>query len=219
MTEAQSLPSLYWQEREFSFSLRALTADNACLQKMLGNLGGSAHLRCTCCAIDFSCRTQLWQWQTIEKAKRKSILTLACAWAEGTATTMGMKVQSPFVPSLESLNLNPALKEWAKKLIIGTDPLHNIKGHWASILARLRGAKHIFDYNKFSNLVDQHIQRRLASELDGAHMRELAVRWNQVLMPALLVSETEQPIWREFFIYWTEVGTSLLFKIPTHFMQ
>jgi len=172
---------------------------------MLGNLGGSSPLRCSCCGVNFAAGEKLWQFATIEASKPKTLLTLAEAWANGTAKELGMKTRSPIIPSLTSLNLQPEVKEWAEQLIFGGEPLHNIKGHWTSILARLRGMKTVFDYECFSKLVDQHVQRRLASELDGAHIRELALRWKQVFMPALLVSDEERPTWEKFFTFWTEV--------------
>jgi hypothetical protein len=209
MEEANSLPTFSWLGTEYRFTLRNLLGDNACLQKMLGNLGGSAHRRCTCCDIDFSQRDKLWTWQAIEQAKPKSILALAKAWATGTAAAMGMKNQSAFVPSLERLNLDPKLKEWAKQFVVGIDPLHNIKGHWLSVIARLRGMKDKFDYQHFSDLVDQHVQRCLVSDLDGAHMRKLLVCWKDVLEPALKVSVEELPIWQKFFHHWTEVSPAI----------
>jgi hypothetical protein len=205
MTEAKSLPTLSWHGTEFRFTLRSLSGDNSCLQKMIGNLGGNAHKRCTCCDIDFSKRDTVWTWLAIEQAKPKSIIALAEAWANGKAASMGMKNQSAFVPSLEQLNLDPELKKWAEQFFLGVDPLHNIKGHWVSIIARLRGMKVKFDYQLFSNLVDQHIQRCQASDLDGAHMRELLVRWEEIFEPALKVTTEELQIWQKFFHYWTEV--------------
>ena len=169
-SEVKSLPVLHWKEKEFSFVWRAMTGDNACIQKMTGNLGGSAHQRCSCCSINFANLESLWKFTTIEAAKPKSIIALAQAWADGTAKGLGMKTQSPLIPSLESLALEPEVKKWAEQMIIGNDPLHNIKGHWVSIIGRLRGMKAVFNYNVFSALVDQHVQRRLASDLDGAHM-------------------------------------------------
>lgn len=211
-SEVKSLSVLHWREKEYSFTWRALTADNSCLQKMLGNLGGNAHQRCSCCGINFADIELLWKFTTIEAAKPKSIIALAQAWADGTAKDLGMKTQSPIIPSSDSLTLDPEVKKWAEQFLFGSDSLHNTKGHWVSILGRLRGMKGVFDYKVFSNLVDQHVQRRLASELDGAHMRELAIRWKQVLMPALMVPNKERPAWEKFFTYWTEVCSSNLME-------
>jgi hypothetical protein len=203
--EVKSLSTLYWKGKEYSFAWRAVTADNSCLQKILGNLGGSAHQRCSCCGINFAHFDSLWHFATIEAAEGKSIKQLAQAWANGSAQELGMKTQSVIIPSLETLDLDPEVQKWAEQLVVGNDPMHNVKGHWSSILGRLRGMKEIFDYALFSELVDQHIQRRLASELDGAHMRELALRWKQVLLPAFKVSVEQQTLWEKFFIYWSEV--------------
>lgn len=209
MAEATSLPTLSWHGIEFQFTLRNLSADNSCLQKMIGNFGGTAHKRCSCCDFDFSQRDKLWTWLAIEQAKPKSIIVLAEAWAIGKAASMGMKNQSAFVPSLEQLNLDPELRKWAEQFFLGIDSLHNGKGHCASVIARLRGMKEKFDYQLFSNLVDQHIQRCQASDLDGAHMRELLVRWKDVFEPALKVSAEELRIWQKFFHHWTEVSLTI----------
>lgn len=86
---------------------------------------------------------------------------------------------------LQTLLDDPAQKQWAEEFLIAFDSLHNMKGNNNHLLARIRTWKGEWDDNLFLGLLDQHVQRRLVSELDGSHFRLLIVLWAKVILPAL----------------------------------
>jgi hypothetical protein len=97
---------------------------------------------------------------------------------------------------------------WLKELLIPLDGLHNIKGHLHSIVDALLSMKE-FDGDLFRSLLDKHIQRREVGNLDGAHFRELFVRWREVIMPAMhQFTPEEQALFSKFFSTWGEVRTA-----------
>lgn len=172
---------------------------------MTGNLTGSAHQRCPFCDIDFSQHDNLWKLRSLRAATPKTLLELSKAWAAGIATSLGMKHRSPLIPLWEHIQRDPILQEWVKKFVLGVDPLHVIKGHWATLLDRLFVTPTIFDADEFARLLEEHVQRRCVSDLDGAHMRELVLRWKQVLLPALRVQGNTLDQFKVLFHQWAEV--------------
>lgn len=101
---------------------------------------------------------------------------------------LGIKGISPLLGSsladVNRLLTDPTVNQWAKEFVIGVDSLHNLKGGDSNIVARLLKFSD-FDSVLFLKNLETHVQRRLVSELDGAHFRLLVVKWEKVILPAL----------------------------------
>src|SRR5690606_4739258 len=96
---------------------------------------------------------------------------------------------------IDALRAN-GIPEYLRGVLTGVDPLHNGKGHFSSIIDRIRqwaksSEGKIFDDNKFHILLEKEVKRCHISDLDGAHFRLLAVKWKSVIDPAFVCSEED----------------------------
>jgi hypothetical protein len=143
-----------------------------------------------CCGFDFSQVEKLWDLSAHLNAASKDLITLTNALIEGggKAPELGAKGIPAVLPdSIQGLQLlldDPDQCQWAEQFLIGWDALHNLKGHYAHIIERMRKWKD-WDDETFQYLLEMHVQRRLVSELDGAHYRLLIVQWEKVILPSL----------------------------------
>jgi hypothetical protein len=188
--EAKLVKPLYCSSTTFHYTYKACTADHSGLQKVMNNIGGSGHRRCVCCGFDFSQVEKLWDLSAHLNAASKDLITLTNALIEGggKAPELGAKGIPAVLPdSIQGLQLlldDPDQCQWAEQFLIGWDALHNLKGHYAHIIERMRKWKD-WDDETFQYLLEMHVQRRLVSELDGAHYRLLIVQWEKVILPSL----------------------------------
>lgn len=205
---------LDWNGTRYCYTFRACTADNSAMQKIFANLTGSAHMRCPSCAANFSDFSTIWSYAEMAKAWQKTIPNVAKKLEEGEEahTAVGIKSGAPMILSPKEMELDPRLLKWAEDFIKGLDNLHNAKGVLHTVLERLKKETQLFSGKIFERLIEDSLQRRASSELDGSHWREAAVRYEEVIMPAF-ISKDEHMLagFRKFFHYWNEVYYYLCF--------
>lgn len=150
-------------------------------------------------------------------------LSKALIKGKGRAPELGTKGIPAVLPdSTQELQLlldDPDQCQWAEQFLIGWDSLHNLKGDYAHLIERMRKWKD-WDDEAFQYLLEAHVQRRLVSELDGAHYRLLIVQWEKIIQPSLQHCEDKmkQDRVKRLFHAMTEVHienkSCLLFYIP-----
>lgn len=106
-----------------------------------------------------------------------------------------------------------SFNEWLDNFIVGMDNLHNVKGNSANIISRVTQLPN-FDATLFQSLLEKKIQRRLLSELDGAHYRLLVVKWRSVLLPALHSCSIDQKALATLFDHYGEVSVFCYLFFP-----
>jgi hypothetical protein len=136
----------------------------------------------------------------LERFTRPSdLVTLAKALIKGNgqAVELGMKGIPVFLPDtvegLKELLQNEEECKQLEEFMIGVDSLHNLKGDSINTIKRMRAWKD-WDDKRFGELLETHIQRRLVTELDGAHYRLLIVMWEKVILPALHLCGDQQKL-------------------------
>ncbi len=144
------------------------------------------------------------------------LISLAKALAKGNGKELGLKgvpsLLPATVPEIQQMLTDPKQCDWAEEFVIGIDPLHNMKGNTSKVVATMRTWKGEWDDIIFNSSLEENIQRRLVSELDGAHYRLLVVSWPTVILPALhSCSEPKKTMAKMFFHHLCEVATQFTF--------
>lgn len=214
--DAKSVKPLFWANTTFKYNFHACSADHSGLQKLMNNIGGSGHRRCVVCGFDFSKVEKLWDLASHFNAPAKDLVSLAKALIEGNgkAPELGVKGIPSILPDsvqgLQQLLEDTEQLKWAEEFLIAFDSLHNLKGDYANLLARMRCWKE-WDDDTFQHLLEEHVQRRLVSELDGAHYRLLIVLWDKVVLPSLHSCTDTEKIERikQLFHHMTEIQAIL----------
>jgi len=207
--QARQTTALSWNGGTYTFRFRECTADHSAEQKIWLNKGGSAHRRCTDCSTDFSDHVACWSYAQVTSAFQKTLVSMAQLWnrpdAKQQANGVGLKSRPQHLPTSEELN-DPDTLAWAEAFIKGQDNLHNVKGHLCTLIARLENENELFSKEAFRQLSEDIIQRRAPSDYDGSHWRELAARYQEVIMPAFITPDHDlKERYRTLFHHWNEV--------------
>lgn len=185
--EIVSVTSFRWRNKTWVFKFKMLIGDNSLAQKALATPGGASDCRCHQCETNFS-DPSIWSYAQQKKCKQKSLLSILTDLLKSSAEVLGLgdipALLSDTLQKLKDIDLSKAQWEWVKDFIMGLDALHNIKGHLAKIVQRMRTWSN-WDDSLFLELIAAKIGRRYISDFNGSRFRLLFALWEEVLLPPM----------------------------------
>ena len=181
------IPPLIFRGIKYFFCFKLLNGDNPFIEKSIGNSCGG-YYKCILCDADFSKPQLLWNFKYLISRRKKDLVSILKYWLNGEHSVIGLVRIPPLLgqtlDDLKHIDLEQPEWQWVKSFLVGLDPLHNCKGHLCTLLALVRIQPYWDDVVFVTKLVDV-VGRKDVSELDGAHVRYLFVKYRETLLPAL----------------------------------